>query len=620
MKHIICFMAMLLLFGNLFAQTVSTNKTRFKIGENITINFTGATSTKDWIGLYAATSTPGSASPSIDWYYVDGTKSGISLESKGTIVFQYGLNTEGNYKVCFFSNDGYNILSTASFVVTKTLTAAAFETSATFIVPGGNVKFTDTSPDSPTSWLWSFPGGTPSTSAKKNPFVAYAAEGVYDVSLQATGLSGPIELTKSGLIRVSNQSLSANLKVMQFNIWREGTSVANGLTYIRDIINDVNPDIVCFSEITNGSGDWTTKIVNALALLGKAYYRGYLPGTDVSMISKYPITSTGPLVGERTVLFTVNLNGASIVVCPSHLDYTYYATYLPRGYACGGSGKYAGWNALCPFVPEVNVNEIEAQNLASRRDEQITAFIEYVRDETRPVLLIGDFNEPSCLDWTVRQANMFDHNGVVFEWNSTLALKNNGFVDAYRQVYPDEVLNPGITWPAIATGVGSTSWAPLSDERDRIDYIFYKGSGVKATAASLVGPKACYVKNVESTNGNGNDVFESSTLPWPSDHKAVTADIEFLFLPASISSIDKKHSGYRVFPNPGNGHFSLSSSDNEQVTISVSKISGEDVLYRKINLLANQSSSINIEDIPDGVYILNILSHNKSQVFKLIKQ
>jgi len=620
MKIFTCIVSMLLMFWNVFAQTVTTDKLTYKVGEAITVNFTGATTVQDWVGLYATTSIPGSGSPSIDWQYVDGTQSGSSLVVSGSVVFQNGIKAEGNYKVCFLSNNGYSVMSVTNFTVSNAVALAAYTASSTFIAPGGTVNFTDQSTNSPTSWLWSFPGGTPSSSTEKDPSVTYSSEGIYDVTLSATGYSGTLQLKKSGFIKVSNQIVSASLKVMQFNIWQEGTSVTNGLTYIRDIINSVNPDLVCFSEVKNYSGDWTTKIVNELAALGATYYRGYVAGSDVSLISKYPITSSGPVIGGATVPYVVNINGASLVVCPSHLDYTYYATYLPRGYACGGSGKYAGWNALSPFLPETDVSVISAQNLASNRDEQIEAFIDYMQNETRPVLLIGDFNEPSCLDWTAGQANLYDHNGVVYEWPTTLSLKNNGFVDAYRQVYPDEVLNPGITWPAVATGVGSTSWAPLCDERDRIDYIFYKGTGVRATAASIVGPKGCYVKNTVTTDGNGDDLFEASTMPWPSDHKAVTATINFSFVPSAISSINNSYIDIRVFPNPTVGQLTLISSERKKVEISISKISGGEVLNKELDLLANQSSLFNISEIPSGVYLLNIVSRNQSQVIKLIKQ
>jgi len=614
MKITTCFISMLLMFGSIYGQTITTNKPSYKVGEAITVNFSGSTDVKDWVGLYAVTSTPSSGSPSIDWQYVDGTRSGSTLVASGSIFFSNGLSEEGSYKACLLAKDGYTVLSTANFTVANAAVGlAAFDANTTFVVPGGKVNFTDKSTNSPTSWLWSFPGGTPSSSTEKNPSVTYSTEGVYDVSLSAYGASGTLQLQKTGFIKVSNQSISASLKVMQFNIWLAGTSVTNGFAYIRDVINEVNPDLVCFSEVTNESGDWTTKMVNELASLGNNYYGAYVAGADVSLISKYPITSFGPLVGDRTVPYTINVNGASVVVCPTHLDYTYYSTYLPRGYACGGSGKYAGWNALSPFAPETNVATIEAQNLASSRDEQIGAFIDYVKNETRPVLLIGDFNEPSCLDWTAKQANLYDHNGVVFEWNTTSTLKKNGFVDAYRKVYPDEVLNPGITWPAIATGKGSTSWAPLSDERDRIDYIFYKGTGVTATEASLVGPKGCYVKNVASTDGNGEDVFEASTLPWPSDHKAVTATINFTFVPTSVSSVKDTQANIRIFPNPTKGIVKVDT--NENFDINVFNLQGVTV-FSQLNVKPN--SEVDLSGLSKGAYLVKLKAEEKELVKKII--
>lgn len=51
------------------------------------------------------------------------------------------------------------------------------------------VNYTDQSTGA-TSWNWSFPGGTPSTSTQQNPVVVYNTAGTYDVTLNAFNLSG----------------------------------------------------------------------------------------------------------------------------------------------------------------------------------------------------------------------------------------------------------------------------------------------------------------------------------------------------------------------------------------------------------------------------------------------
>lgn len=64
------------------------------------------------------------------------------------------------------------------------------------------VNFTDTSSPPGTSWLWTFEGGTPSTSTDQNPTVTYNAVGAYDVTLSTTNSYGSDELTITDFISV----------------------------------------------------------------------------------------------------------------------------------------------------------------------------------------------------------------------------------------------------------------------------------------------------------------------------------------------------------------------------------------------------------------------------------
>jgi hypothetical protein len=66
----------------------------------ITVSYTGAPgNATDWIGLYKAGQTPGSASPSQTWAYING-------QTSGTKVFS-GLATPGRYYATLLANDGY---------------------------------------------------------------------------------------------------------------------------------------------------------------------------------------------------------------------------------------------------------------------------------------------------------------------------------------------------------------------------------------------------------------------------------------------------------------------------------------------------------------------------------
>lgn len=78
------------------------------------------------------------------------------------------------------------------------------------ICAGQTVTFTDLSTNAPTSWAWTFTGGTPSTSTSQNPTITYATAGTYQVVLTATNGAGNDTETKVGYIVVTaNPTASA---------------------------------------------------------------------------------------------------------------------------------------------------------------------------------------------------------------------------------------------------------------------------------------------------------------------------------------------------------------------------------------------------------------------------
>jgi len=80
---------------------------------------------------------------------------------------------------------------------------ADFVADETLILIGTSVNFTDISTGEPTSWSWSFEGGTPETSTEQNPVITYNTEGVFDVSLTVTNVSGTDTETKTEYITVT---------------------------------------------------------------------------------------------------------------------------------------------------------------------------------------------------------------------------------------------------------------------------------------------------------------------------------------------------------------------------------------------------------------------------------
>jgi exonuclease III len=123
-----------------------------------------------------------------------------------------------------------------------------------------------------------------------------------------------------------------------------------------------------------------------------------------------------------------------------------------------------------------------------------------------PSFLVGDYNSPSHLDWTDATVGTRPQIRYPLDWPVTDTLAQQGFSDSYRQVHPDPVADPGITWPAARPDARNNGWNPGTHaSEDRIDYV------------ESIGP-ATAVDSVVI----GEDVVD----PWPSDHRGLVSTFE----------------------------------------------------------------------------------------------
>ena len=84
---------------------------------------------------------------------------------------------------------------------------ANFKSTPGAICTGGTFQFADESLHGPTSWSWTFTGGTPATSTSRNPTTSFATNGLKNVSLTSTNGAG--SNTKNKLFLVSNLPTTA---------------------------------------------------------------------------------------------------------------------------------------------------------------------------------------------------------------------------------------------------------------------------------------------------------------------------------------------------------------------------------------------------------------------------
>jgi PKD repeat protein len=135
------------------------------------------------------------------WSFPGGTPAASAVQNP-TIVY----NAPGVYSVTLIATNasGSDTRTRTSYITVNNCTPVSnFNGNPTTLCEGQTVSFFDASTNTPTSWNWTFPGGTPASSALQNPVITYSTAGVYNVSLQVTNAYGTNTLTQTNYITVN---------------------------------------------------------------------------------------------------------------------------------------------------------------------------------------------------------------------------------------------------------------------------------------------------------------------------------------------------------------------------------------------------------------------------------
>ena len=267
---------------------------------------------------------------------------------------------------------------------------------------------------------------------------------------------------------------ATKVKVMTFNIWIGGYVV--DFTKVVEAIEVSGADVVGLQE-SDGNA---SRIAN---LLGWPY-----ADESLQIISKYPLIQPGDGAGLYTY----------VQLAPGQV-FAFSNIHLP-------SDPYGPYQ----IMEDMKLEDVLASEQATRMST-LNAFIptwKKLIKEKMPLVVVGDFNSPSHLDWIKSTIGIRNANRFAVEWPQSKAITDLGMIDTYREIYPDPKNVPGITWT-----LGYPYPRIDKDEVvDRIDFIFAPIS-TKVLSSGIVGP-----------NG-GRDVTYGLT-PYPSDHLAVVSELE----------------------------------------------------------------------------------------------
>jgi PKD repeat protein len=147
-----------------------------------------------------------------------------------------------------------------------------FVANNTTIPKQGFVAFTDQSSYNPTSWLWSFPGGSPATfNGKTPPTIRYDNVGEYSVSLTVTNAFGSNTTTKTNYIKVIEPPACLRVNLPFPDNWTT-VNYTVGTNAINGFVNGVNRELDRQKAMFfNLSATNNTHLTSVAIFFGRAY-------------------------------------------------------------------------------------------------------------------------------------------------------------------------------------------------------------------------------------------------------------------------------------------------------------------------------------------------------------
>lgn len=333
-----------------------------------------------------------------------------NLMSLGVVKFKF-QQKKGNGNDLFLDN--INIFKKA-----LPKSSPAFTANKTTVCVGDSITFTDQSNNSPTAWLWTLNGGTPSSSSLQNPTVYFNTAGTYSITLKVTNGSGDSSLTKTNYITVnpkpSTSAISGNSQVC-FNSSGVSYSVTktNGSTYKWIIIGGTQASGTTTNAITvnwGGAGNGKVKVIETNS--------GGCIGDTISLnvqIDAKPVTSV--ISGQTSVCANSN-NVNYSVVATSGSTYNWVITGGTQASGTTTNAISVNWGS----AGTGKVKVVESSSTGCKGD---TVSVTVTKNPVPVVSSITGKNKV-CANSTGNAYSVTNNAGSTYNWTISGGTKTSG--------------------------------------------------------------------------------------------------------------------------------------------------------------------------------------------------
>jgi PKD repeat protein len=433
------------------------------------------------------------------------------------------------------------------------LPVANFSGTPTTVVEGGAVQFTDLSTNAPTSWSWTFTGGTPATSTAQNPGVTYATPGIYAVSLTATNAAGSDIETKTDYITVLDIP-SCTSPVAPLN-GATGVSITTNLQW--NAATGATGYTLYF-----GTNNPPTNIVNGTNL---GYVTTYDPTGDLSYSTTYywkivPYNANGSPTGCSVWSFTTMANPSGPVQLSFSDFESGFGIWTDGGVDCA---RYTGGTYSSGGVASIDIQDNSA--------------------------VPSSFYHTNGVDVHTPGYVQID---VYFEFYAKSMESNEDFWVQYFN---------GTTWYTVKTYARATGGFNNN--------VFY-AANVSILETSYTFPTNMKIRFMCDASDNNDDIYIDNVTITASTTASPNTYLIPLAGPQSdlAQDAEESESGVEVYPNPAHNELNISVSKDEPAEYFIYDIQGRVVHHE---LITDGNATVSLENFSNGVYMVFIITRDE---------
>jgi PKD repeat protein len=495
------------------------------------------------------------------------------------------------------------------------------------------VRFHDESLFNPTSWNWTFDGGTPATSTEQNPVVSYSSPGLYNVSLTVTNDKGTNTKTRTDYVYVKPKPvwIVQNSQFPQDARGIQGFSMVDSAVVWAWAYDGTDPSspLMEYTRTTDGGNNWKADSIVLPGLKGYAISNIYALNKDTAYAALFGPNGGGTIVRTTDAGRNWIAQSTAAFSAPNGFPNVVYFFDALHG-VCMGDPNNGYFEIYTTSNSGTTWSRISSRNIPSIKPEETgtTNYYDAVGDTiwfgTSNGRVFRSVNRGQA--WTVSNTGLggrvdvkFRNSkvGMAVQLDDSLAYALSRTTDggitwanvpvssSLQRGYLTKVPKSNSSWINVTTNPGGSAFS--ADDGTTFNSLDYDNQYTSV---------AFYNEFIGWAGGFNQDSLNGGIYKWDKRNKLLTSTNDRVGAVANGSG-----NLFSIQPNPAKDYFVLASNSVVLKDIKVLIINSSGELLDHFTFINNQGEfrqTIGISNLTPGLYFVLIQMGSKTETLKVV--